>query len=378
MRKKSFSFIVLVIFLLTSCAPAQPAPTQTPLPISTFTPQPTATLTPTPTPNPLFDVIDELQRRGINVIHENDQWILKLGEIEVPDAYFDENGQTLHIQTKNAKINIPVDQVLERVNVVYEAIVVDNASGNHTAVYDPSLATEKWSRRWVTKSETIWEDRINAKGYINVNTWSELDELREIARLLSDDFPPNAYLPPLENIFVDYEKSFRKAEDLKGEFNQYNPFGIRSDASTSPFMWVNFVLLLPNEDEGRNYYACIAMEAVLNIDRSKGILQIGSAGKTPEECSGWMRGSMGEGDGSLQGNYSLPEYDWDLGTWGKGGWWDIHVDNYRYLGILKREGLDSTVKDAVVQWLTTGMLQKGGILERMIGFGVAKSFYKLK
>lgn len=50
--KPFVSFILLTIFLLTSCSPAQLAPTQTPSPTSTFTPRPTATITPTATVTP--------------------------------------------------------------------------------------------------------------------------------------------------------------------------------------------------------------------------------------------------------------------------------------------------------------------------------------
>ena len=62
----------------------------------------------------------------------------------------------------------------------------------------------------------------------------------------------------------------------------------------------------------------------------------------------------------------------------RGGYWDIYLDNYERLGLLdKRGNLEVQIKNAVVEWLTTGKLPKGGMLERMIIAGVAKSLLKL-
>lgn len=347
--KRFVSFTVLVMFLMTSCSIAQSIPTQAPSPTST--PKPTATVT--PTPDPLVGVIDELQHEGINVIHVDDKWKLKLGEVDIPGARLDAYGFT--VQTRSGEFNVLLSKMNWQVEKVNGALVVKDSLGNKIAAWDPALATDKWSGRWVETSEAIWTDGWRPESYRVIDTEAEVKDLENLTLLLSPDFPANASFPPLDKVkgVVDY--SWRGSGKETGEdFNLKRPFGVLADFSQSPVRNSNFVMLRPGE--GRDYYTAMAFVHYLNIDKSVSSLKYAFTGYTSGEAAGWLLGALGGEDGSFDGNYVLPLQEFsnmDVGVMIK-----LLRDNYDRLGLLdgNRSIYTKGFRNFVVEWFGSGIM----------------------
>jgi hypothetical protein len=138
--------VVLTLSFLASCSPAiefRAAATAS----VTITPTSNATDTPVPTPTPdAMDLaFDLLQGEGINVSHEDGVWQLKIGELDVPGAFFDEDGTALHILLGDKQIDIPVDAAGERLELNADGVLLlYDETGLVIAVFDPANSGKGW------------------------------------------------------------------------------------------------------------------------------------------------------------------------------------------------------------------------------------------
>ena len=315
-----------------------------------------SSIVPTATPDVMTKVLADLQSRGINVAHDTSrpdgEYEVLLNGSRVPDATLDSTG--LHIVfIEGGRIDVPPQQVADRLMVKDGSLVLKNEGGVVLMVYDPNLTTEKWGGIWVKRVEAINTDLDSPEKYIKVDTWDELDELRTLTLAFSPGFSDKAQWPPFDQITRNY---YSKAPDDPAELARWiNLFGVRTDPETQITALRNVVALSANKDEGRDWPACIAFQGFLNVDRSESILSAGYSGKTIEECAnGSLRGSMGEGnDGSIDGDFVMPEPYAPLSVGIKR--WEVVQASLKRLGLFEDGDVSPRVKELIDQWLSTGM-----------------------
>jgi hypothetical protein len=140
-----FPVLLLAAFLLISCYPSlatqSASPTSSPAPAPTLTPLPTSS----PTPDPLQPIFDALQAEGINVSHEDGVWQLKIGELDVPGAFFDEDGEGLHITDGEKQIDIPVIVAAHRLEINADGLLLLNdGKGVNIGMFNPAAPEAGW------------------------------------------------------------------------------------------------------------------------------------------------------------------------------------------------------------------------------------------
>lgn len=373
--------LFLAILFMGSCTPTQspvlPAPSSSPSLIVAVSSPISTQLLDTQEPKviqPDPAIIDGLYRVGIRILNENGSdtksWALSFNGMKVPGAIVDQNGLTITIAS--GSITISPNRVRESIRVIDGAIVVDYTPGTHTAVYDPAFTTEKWKGRWVSKYEALRENySANPDDWVQVHTYAELEEAVKLGKLLSREFPKGTYLPPLNKLYIDYDEEPYITE---GDYNSRYPFGTRDDyATTKPFMYINHILLLPNEHEGRKYYACILQEAVYNADKTKGVLNIPFSDPDAKTCL-ILLGSAKIFGGRVPENetYILPAYDIKRDSLVR--LFQFEGDVLRRQGLVGEQGIDAKVKEYVLLWFRTGILPKE--LEKMYLWGATRTFKK--
>ncbi len=165
--------ICLLFLLLTACARTAPTPSVTPtaiIPTATSTPEPTPTLTPTltSTPDALHQAFNALDAGGINVSHEDSMWILKVGSADVPGAWFDEDGEALHIQIGDQpeqQFDIPLKEAADRLSLTDEGVLkFSDGEGNTLAAFGPDITAEDLEGCWFTESEVIVTSEQRLRG----------------------------------------------------------------------------------------------------------------------------------------------------------------------------------------------------------------------
>jgi hypothetical protein len=86
-----------------------------------------------------------LQAEGINVSHEDGVWQLKIGELDVPGAFFDEDGEGLHITDGEKQIDIPVEDAADRLQINADGLLLLNdGKGVNIGMFNPAAPEAGW------------------------------------------------------------------------------------------------------------------------------------------------------------------------------------------------------------------------------------------
>jgi hypothetical protein len=293
--------VCLLFLLLTACTATAPTPTTTPTAVP---PTASPTIEPTPTPDVQAQVFAGLQDREINVAHDaslpNGQYDLLLNGEPVPGAFYDASG--LHIDAGGQKIDVPANLVLERVNIVDGAIIVNNLV-ERVAVFDPTIVGGKeflgehfdladWKDRWVARSEVV---STNPNKPVEIDTWEDYFAITHYEKhFIEPNFPADVYFPPSDKIHKEYAT---EPGDHESEFNSITPLGKLANLSKSIFtMGVNNVIFLPNEKEGRKVFECVSTEAVAEKGGVWSGFHFSNSWDTRGECLNFLKERAGNVD----------------------------------------------------------------------------------
>ena len=274
--------------MLTSCFPTQqasestststqppPTATETPSP----TPEPTATITPTATPQ-VPDIILQMQADGVPGVEIMEGYKINIrlsseGEEDVEYLF----SEDISFSEANESIRLN--------DGIY--VVKEKDGSKNIALFNPEDETEKFGGKWIRKVDVVWGmkwipvtnfwalsderqtefSRMFIEGFIELNTWEEFFNATEYEKFFMENFPAGTYWPDTDQIITNYNENTNVTPE--GEFNWSTPWGVLDDFSKSPFdNNANHFLLLPNPDEGRNYYTGIVTVKVFNpADRNE-------------------------------------------------------------------------------------------------------------
>lgn len=226
-----------MFLILTACAPLTSFPTATPTPGLTSTPVPTSTPTPTPTPDAMHQAFDALQAEGIHVEHRVDNpalgWGLLVNGVEIPNAYFDEDGKMFHLSVGNEDFNLSAELVADRLSVSEDGVLAfKGEDGTTVAGFGPQLTTETLVGKWFTESEVIGTP--DSPIFIGDDIQDHYDFLHA-EKVFLEPFPADTYYPDPSKIVKDYFDT--KATDPANDFSWKTPFGklAPEDLDRSPF-----------------------------------------------------------------------------------------------------------------------------------------------
>jgi hypothetical protein len=345
--------IYLLLLILTACAPLTsfPTPTATPAPALTSTPVPTSTPANTPTPDAMHEVFDALQAEDINVEHRVDNpdlgWGLLVNGVDVPGAYFDEDGKNLHILVGDNEINVPADQAAGRLFVSEDGVLgLKGEDGGTVAAFGPQLTTEALAGKWFTESEVIGTP--DSPIFIGDDIQDHYDFLHA-EKVFLKPFPADTYYPDPSKIVRDYYRL--KAGDPSTDFTGETPFGklAPEDLDKSPFKTpVNCKIL-----KGPLGYLVVTSEQIYDPSNPKKIQRLSFVGagnyktlaeaqKAAKDFSHWQK----NGYILLPNHFNMVKDVFDKFPWGKNilyflkqqGYSDSdgNIDNGRIWGLVDK------------------------------------------
>lgn len=132
------AFLFLYITITVACSPAQAFSTPAPTPISPPTP--------TNTPDPFGSIIPAFSSKGIEVVVEGDgKGYLFIAGVNIPNIFFDESGQFLHIQQGEQKVQIPVEDAAGRLELKGGLLILYDETGFPQAVFDANDPDAGWT-----------------------------------------------------------------------------------------------------------------------------------------------------------------------------------------------------------------------------------------
>jgi hypothetical protein len=361
--------ICLLSLLLAACTAGVSVPTST---STVMLLPPSPTIQPSATPDPFQPIIDVLQEEGITVEHRvgnaDGGWGLIVDGVDVPAAYFDEDGQAFHIQIGDELLDIPPDEAADRLRTTEDGVlVVMDKEGNAIAAFGPQLQTEKWNGRWISESEIMQAD-----GMVVLENYEEYFELvSPLEGLFVGGFPDSAYMT--EGGYKDYDHG---GVVLKGDKNTRYPLGTREDLSTSPFRFVNQIVVKVDD-----YYACIVTQAVKNIDDSVSRMHFAGMASSVDECRNVFKGLRSGADGIEDGGeYLLPNYSFSKDALYRYKWARVFRDFYKMYharyDYIDEDGHPNPayLKDLVDIWFADRILPEE--FEEILFFGSTSTFKK--